>query len=74
MGGTLEAVYYAFGDTDVFVILDLPDSVTAAAISLISNVAGTTTATTTVLITPEEMDQAVDLAKERMAVYRPPGQ
>ena len=25
LGGTIEAFYYAFGDTDVFVIADIPD-------------------------------------------------
>ncbi len=72
--GTLEAYYYAFGDTDVFFIMDLPDNVTATAASLIGNVAGTTKVTYTVLLTPEEVDQAADLVKEKMGAYRPPGQ
>ena len=29
--------------------------------------------TITVLITPEEVDRATDLAKEKSGVYRPPG-
>ena len=32
VGGRVEAFYYAFGDTDAFVIVDLPDNVTAAAL------------------------------------------
>ena len=28
LGGKLEALYYAFGDVDVYVILDLPDATT----------------------------------------------
>jgi uncharacterized protein with GYD domain len=34
MGGTLESFYYAFGDTDLFIIGDFPDnpSVVAAAL------------------------------------------
>ena len=72
--GTLEAMYYAFGETDVYLILDLPDNVTATAMSIIGNVPGTTRATYTVLITPEEVDQAVNLANEKMSAYRPPGQ
>ncbi len=74
MGGKLEAMYYAFGDTDLFVIVDLPDNVTATAGSLMTNIPGMSKNTTTVLITPEEVDQAVALAKEKMSVYRPPGQ
>jgi uncharacterized protein with GYD domain len=39
-GGKLEALYFAFGDTDVFAIVDFPDNVSAAAISLAGNGAG----------------------------------
>ena len=74
MGGTLEAHYFAFGDTDVYFIMDAPDNVIVTAASLIGNAAGTSTVTFTVLLTPEEVDQATDLAKEKMAAYRPPGQ
>ena len=73
LGGKLEAYYLAFGDTDVYSVIDLPDNVTAAALSVLANAPGTAKATMTVLITPEEMDQAVDLAKEKAAAYRPPG-
>jgi len=73
VGGSLEACYFAFGDTDAFMIVDLPDNVTAAASSLLGNAAGTHKTTFTVLITPEELDQASELAKEKMAAYRPPG-
>src|SRR5688500_20368619 len=40
VGGRVEAVYFAFGETDVFVIADLPDNVTAAALSLFVNASG----------------------------------
>jgi uncharacterized protein with GYD domain len=73
VGGTLEAYYYAFGETDLFLIVDLPDNVSAAAVSLIGNAAATSKITVTVLLTPEEVDRAADLAKEKMAAYRPPG-
>ena len=73
LGGTMEAYYYAFGVTDLYFIVDLPDNVSAAAGSLIGNAPGTSKVTFTVLLTPEEVDQATDLAKEEMAVYRPPG-
>jgi uncharacterized protein with GYD domain len=70
LGGTLEAFYYAFGDTDVFLIVDLPDHVSATAMSFVANAAGTAKVKTTVLITPEEVDQAV----KKSVDYRPPGQ
>jgi len=69
-GGKMEAFYYAFGDTDLFVIADAPDNVTAAALSLIVNAAGSATAKVTVLLTPEE----IDAAAKKTASYRPPGQ
>ena len=65
MGGTLEAFYFTFGDTDVVGIADVPDNVSAAAFSMGVAASGTLTgAKTTVLLTPEEIDQA---AKKTMA-------
>ena len=70
LGGTLEAFYFAFGESDVFVIIDLPDNVSSAAISLAVGAGGAARVSTTVLITPEEMDQAV----QKRVNYNPPGQ
>ena len=69
LGGKLEAFYYAFGDADVVGIADLPDNVSATTFSLLVTAAGGATVKTTVLITPEEVDQA---AKKTLD-YRPPG-
>ena len=69
LGGKLEAFYYAFGDTDAFVIAEVPDAVTAAAVSMAVNASGAVVLKTTVLITPEEMDQAT----KKTVSYRPPG-
>ncbi|MGA8295653.1 MAG: GYD domain-containing protein, partial [Acidimicrobiales bacterium] len=30
VGGTLESFYFAFGETDVVAIIDVPDNITAA--------------------------------------------
>ena len=70
VGGKVEAFYFAFGDTDLFLIADVPDNVTAAALSLTVNAAGAATAKVTVLLTPEEIDAAV----KKTPGYRPPGQ
>jgi uncharacterized protein with GYD domain len=70
LGGTLEAFYYAFGYTDVYAIAELPDNVSTAAFALIVNAAGTAKVNTIVLMTPEEVDQAV----KKSVDYRPPGQ
>jgi uncharacterized protein with GYD domain len=68
-GGHLEAFYYAFGDADAYVIADLPDAATAAAVSLAVNAAGAVNLRTTVLLSPEEMDEAA----RKQVGYRPPG-
>jgi uncharacterized protein with GYD domain len=70
LGGKVEAFYYAFGDTDLFVIADVPDNVTAAALSLTVNAVGAATAKVTVLLTAEE----IDAATKKSPSYRPPGQ
>jgi uncharacterized protein with GYD domain len=72
MGGKLEAFYWAFGATDLFMIIELPDNVTAAATSLIANASGASKFSLTVLLTPEEMEQATQVAQRMAAVYHPP--
>jgi uncharacterized protein with GYD domain len=69
VGAKVEAFYYAFGDTDLFIIADVPDNATAAALSLIVNAAGAATCKITVLLTAEEMDAAT----KKTPSYRPPG-
>jgi len=69
VGGKLEAIYFAFGDMDVFLICDCPDNVSAAALSLAASASGLVRTKTTPLLTVEEVDQA--LAKS--VAYRPPG-
>jgi uncharacterized protein with GYD domain len=69
VGGELECVYFEFGDHDAFAIVELPDNEAAAAMSLIENSTGAVTVTTTVLLTPEQVDEA----SERAVSYRPPG-
>lgn len=69
VGGRLEAFYYAFGDADVCCIVDLPDNVSAAALSLRVAAAGGAHIKTTSLLNVEEFDQAV----KKTVQYRPPG-
>jgi len=70
VGGRLEAFYFAFGKDDVVLLVDAPDHVSIAAVSLAVSAAGGFAGRTTVLLTPEEIDQA---AKQAVS-YRPPGQ
>ena len=67
-GGKLEAFYYAFGPDDVFAVGELPDQATAAALSLAVNASGSQ-ASVTVLLTPEEIDEAA----KKTVDYRPAG-
>jgi len=60
LGGRLEAFYFGFGENDVYILLALPDNVTAAALSLSVAAAGVVHTKTTLLLTPEEIDQAVN--------------
>jgi uncharacterized protein with GYD domain len=57
-GGKLEAFYFAFGARDAFVIVDAPDHATIVATSLAINASGAVRTRTTVLLSPEEVDQA----------------
>ncbi|MCY3839563.1 MAG: GYD domain-containing protein [Gammaproteobacteria bacterium] len=70
VGGTLEAMYYAFGDCDLYLIVDLPDETSAAALSLAIGAAGALDLKITVLVTPETIDQAV----AKSVTYRAPGE
>jgi uncharacterized protein with GYD domain len=69
LGGRLEAFYFAFGSDDAIVIADLPDQRSAAAVGLTVNAQGHTQLKTVVLLTPEEIDEAVKTTVD----YRPPG-
>ena len=69
LGGKLDCFYFAFGETDVFLIADLPDPATAAAVSLTVNAAGGAKVTTIPLMMPEEMDAA----SRKSVQYRAPG-
>lgn len=69
LGGTLESFYFAFGDADAYVIVDLPDATSAAAVAMQVGSSGLVSARTVVLLAPEDIDEAT-----RMTVgYRPPG-
>jgi uncharacterized protein with GYD domain len=69
LGGKMEAFYFAFGETDAYVIADLPDNAAAATVCLAVGSSGVATARTTVLMTPAEMDATRKAAPD----YRAPG-
>ena len=69
VGGSLDAFYFAFGEDDVIGIVDLPDDASATAVSLAAAAAGAVGISTTVLMSPETVDEAVKKAVQ----YTPPG-
>ncbi len=69
LGGTLESFDYAFGGEDAFVVAELPDQETAAAVSLTVNASGAVVLKTVTLLSPEEIDRAAQMRIE----YTPPG-
>jgi uncharacterized protein with GYD domain len=72
LGGHLESAYLAFGDYDVVVIAEMPDSISAAAFSLATSAGGALKAIkTTPLLTIEEGLEA--MKKAAGASYRPQG-
>ena len=70
VGGKVDSMYFAFGDTDVFAIVDVPDHASITALSLTDAGTGAATMKTTVLLTPKEIDEA----SQKSVAYKPPGQ
>jgi uncharacterized protein with GYD domain len=69
LGGRLEAFYYGLGETDLFMIVELPDNVAAANASLVVVASGAGSWRTTVLLSAEDMDRVTGTE----ASYRAPG-
>ena len=69
VGGHLDAMYFSFGDQDVYTICELPDNKAAAALSLTEGASGGVNSKTVVLLAPEE----VDLATREAVDFRAPG-
>jgi len=69
LGGNVEFFYYSFGLSDVVAIVDVPDAITAAAMSMGIKATGAVNISLTVLISPKDIDEA---AKKSIG-YRPPG-
>jgi len=69
LGGTLEAIYFGFGDTDVYVIADMPDATSVSAVALAAGASGAVRVSTCELLTPEDVDMAI----AKTVNYRSPG-
>jgi uncharacterized protein with GYD domain len=69
VGGSLDCMYFAFGETDIYGICDLPDDASAAAVSLLINSSGAVQLSLTPLLTVEDLDAAA----QKTPSYSPPG-
>ena len=69
LGGRMRSFHFAFGGDDAIVIVELPDNVAAAALGLAVASTGLASVKTTVLLTPNDIDDAA----KRQVAYTPPG-
>ena len=69
VGGKVETFYFAYGEDDAYLIIDVPDATSGLAVGLAVNASGAVRLSTIPLITPEE----VDAACKKSVSYRAPG-
>lgn len=69
LGGTTETAYWAYGEDDVIIVVDIPDPDAATALSLTLALTGSFRVTTTPLLTAAQMDAGA----AKMPTYRAPG-
>jgi uncharacterized protein with GYD domain len=70
LGGSLESLYFAFGDVDVFAVVDLPDNAAAAKMSMTIGTSGRVHTTVVPLLTVDDLDK---IAATSTPSYTPPG-
>jgi uncharacterized protein with GYD domain len=69
VGGQVEQMYFAFGENDVYLIVDMPSNAASAGVGLRVSASGAVRTKTVVLLTAEEIDEAARLEVD----YAPPG-
>ena len=68
--GKLDSLYFTLGSDDVVLIVEAPDNIAVAALSMSVGSAGLISVRTTALLTVEELDQALAIQSK----YRAPGE
>jgi uncharacterized protein with GYD domain len=68
-GGSMASFDFALGETDAYVIGELPDDETAAALAMAVAASGTAVIETVKLLTPAQVDRA----RGMQTGYQPPG-
>jgi uncharacterized protein with GYD domain len=69
LGGKVEAFYFAYGEYDAYLVVDVADAATALALSLAVNASGAVTLDLVPLISAKQMDEAAKVSVS----YRAPG-
>jgi uncharacterized protein with GYD domain len=69
VGGRLEAMYFGLSESDTYIVFELPDIATAAAIAKAVNAAGTGHCNMQPILTPGHMDEALGIE----TAFAPPG-
>jgi uncharacterized protein with GYD domain len=74
MGGSLDSIYWMFGPYDGFDIVDVPDSVSAAALSVTLTSSGAFDHVEThELLSEQQMGHALERGRDSSQVFRAPG-
>ena len=75
LGGSLESIYWEVETASAYVVADLPDSVSAAAvITAATKTGGFKEVDVHEVLTQDQLRDMVALAQSSEQVYRPPGQ
>ncbi|AWI31036.1 GYD domain-containing protein [Streptomyces sp. ICN441] len=68
-GGSLEWMYFAFGEDDLYCVVDMPDAVSMAATSMKVRATGAVRSRAVLLLSPED----IDAAARKPVEFRAPG-
>ena len=68
-GGKVESFYFAYGEWDAYLILDMPDDASALALSMAVNASGAVALHLVPLLTAAQ----IDAAAKKQTAYTPPG-
>ncbi|MFC8616759.1 GYD domain-containing protein [Micromonospora purpureochromogenes] len=69
-GGRMESLHFAFAEDDTYVVCDLPDQKTVAALAVAIGATGSVRVQITPVLTPAEVDEATRME----TTFTPPGQ
>ena len=70
LGGRIETFDFAFGEDDIYTIVDMPNAESITALALTVSGSGAVRARTVVLMSPDQLDRAAQIHPD----YVPPGQ